>query len=250
MQEAYLRGMERAMGQAMPESFRLSGEQKGTSPQQGDGLMQLSQNSTQAGGMSSPVEGGAAPKMLASGWMQQFANMQPTAVAAPAEPTTSDLFSRYLQSSLQGNEGLPAGQFDQAMATGMDVINRQAATGSAGMADALGARGLLHSGVMARGMGDVEQARLGQVGALMQDMIARQLEAARVSQRDAAGLLAASQRQQTALDAAEPSLWDRVAQLVGTGAQWYYGRPQTTQPVVSYAPPAQTTTTAGPVFPY
>jgi len=249
LQESFLRGMQRAQQEAMPESFRLrTGEGEQQQQPAGAGLLQLTQNATQAGGQSSPGSGGA-PKMLN---MQGFLTTQPAA-SQTGTPPTSELYNAYLRRALSGNDVLPAGQMQGALATGMDVINRQAAGSAAGLQESLGSRGLLHSGVLSRGLADVERARLGQVGSLTQDMLARQLEAARLSQRSGAELYAAGARQDAAIEGSRPSVWDQIAGLVGAGAQWYYGRPTGggTSPTTVYAPPSTSSlTNTTPLFPY
>jgi len=308
MQEAFLRGLQRASGTAPAEGFRLPETLLGGTDKEGrnvtgqptvggEGLLELTPLARQRGGLGFPYYGGGSMFGYASrgagrggagkgaggqahplpGWLTEQLRLRgldpasnngrpwsywtalqavqgrpavtlPTrqagtqapatpTPAAPAQPTIGDLFTRYLSRALSGADVLPSGALQGALATGIDVINRQAGRAREGLQETLGARGLLHSGVLARGLGELEEARLGDIGRLTQDFIARQLEAARTSQRAAAELFAAqqmaeaereaaAQRQQTAIQASRPTLWDRLADLAGAAAIWYYGRPR------------------------
>jgi hypothetical protein len=95
---------------------------------------------------------------------------------------------QFMQAALSGQGGLPEGAYHQALTEGSQLVNRQSQQSATNLHEALGARGLLQSGIMGRGLVDLERERLGGLQRLESGLQEQRLAASRESQRTAAGL--------------------------------------------------------------
>jgi hypothetical protein len=123
----------------------------------------------------------------------------------------------YLQQALSGNAGLPQDAYQRNWQQGMSAVNAQAQQSRASLGNALGSRGLLQSGMMGRGLVDVERARLGGVGALAGGLAQQDLEARRQAQQSAFGIMPSliSAESGSAIDRARAYLSLRQTELAG-----------------------------------
>ncbi|MHB8996923.1 MAG: hypothetical protein ACYC63_16895 [Armatimonadota bacterium] len=221
---------------------------------------------------------------------------QPAAAATPAPPTvagqnsewrqalsqnmaanqgrfTNGLqagFGIYMNNALAGASGLPREAYDAAQAQGMHTINAQAMQSDRQLQESMGARGLIHSGMMGNALLGVEQSRLGSVGQLQTGLAQQDLQARREAQQNAAsmfpsligadtaassdswhGMLAGRQleleaqrigiSQQQIDDARRSGNYSILADLVSAGTQLYAAtRPQPTTTQNPYYNPAYT----------
>lgn len=147
--------------------------------------------------------------------------------AAP-QPTESErsLYQAYQQRALGGEGGLPEGYLQEALSQGMAGIGAQAQRSRETLMSGLGRRGMLHSGLYASGLGDIERGRLGAFGSLsaalrQQDMLAR-----RQAQEAAAGRYSQRFLQTQRIAAAEPRWYESVGPLMGAVGQYYATRNQ------------------------
>lgn len=100
----------------------------------------------------------------------------------------SAAFGNYMQKSLAGQNGLPQAEYDRQLLQGQAAINRQAMQSRQQLAQNLGQRGLMHSGMMAQGLSGVEQSKLGAYGQLTTGLAQQNLEAQRQAQAQAASM--------------------------------------------------------------
>lgn len=98
-------------------------------------------------------------------------------------------FNAWMQTALAGEDGLPRESYLRALAQGQNTINAQTAQSRANLQQSLGSRGLSHSGMMARGLQGVEDARISSLGALEGGLAQQSLAAARQSQLAAASMM-------------------------------------------------------------
>lgn len=104
-----------------------------------------------------------------------------------AQPYSAS-FGNYMQKSLAGQNGLPQAEYDRQLLQGQSAINNQAMQARQQLTQNLGARGLMHSGMMAQGLTGVEQAKMGAYGQLTTGLATQQLEAQRQAQAQAASM--------------------------------------------------------------
>jgi len=178
-------------------------------------------------------------------------------ISAPGQFTqgAAPAYSNYLRQALSGQAGLPPDAYQRNWQQGMSAVNAQAQQSRATLGNSLGSRGLLQSGMMGRGLVDVERARLGGVSSLAGGLAQQDLGARLQAQQSAFGLmpslmsaesgsavdraraylalrqtelaggsLALQQDQQAAAERAQK--WDMLGGLAGTWAAYKY-RPQT-----------------------
>lgn len=141
--------------------------------------------------------------------------------AAP-QPTESErsLYQAYQQRALGGEGGLPEGYLQEALSQGMAGIGAQAQRSRETLMSGLGRRGMLHSGLYASGLGDIERGRLGAFGSLsaalrQQDMLAR-----RQAQEAAAGRYSQRFLQAQRIASAEPQWYESIGPLASAYAQY------------------------------
>lgn len=244
--EAFLRGYQEVMG------TQAQG-QKGSSPRAKLPGNARDQQANQAGGHAySPTTGPQQQEGAGGGG------------------GLGGLYSAYLQDSLSGQGGIPANLYNDALMRGLTGLNAQAQSGGANLASNLGARGLLHSGLMGSGLASIETGRLGALGDLSSNLENANLAAVRSAQGQAAGLYQADQQgaanralqetmQRRQIEASEPEWWEPFASLAGAFTQWQ-GRPRaaavpalnpiTAAPVAAAAPLAAYDMTKDPDYPY
>jgi len=128
------------------------------------------------------------------------------------------LLSEYLGAGLAGVGG-PQAEFAGQFARGRNIISEGAQQSRSGLMEALAGRGMLRSGVLSRGLGEIERGRVGALGDLAGRLGEQRLQAAVAAQQQAASLMAGGLGQQQGLAAAEPSLGDYLADLAGAYAQ-------------------------------
>lgn len=195
----------------------------------------LAQDEGMGGGGGGGAGGDLTKKLSMQEWLNQMPGragaQQQTTTSTPAAPNNEQLFQNYLQAGIQGQSTLPASAYQQAMARGVEGINQQAAQSRMMLQRNLGSRGLLHSGLYARGFGEVERGRLGGIADLSYDLQAQELSARRRSQETAANILAQQflTREQLAAQAEQirmqqPTTGDYLASLAGSAAQYFLGR--------------------------
>lgn len=296
-QDAFLQAYLSGRGQGNPSTVYDAGQALGAPLQQRSN--QLGGQSSVPGGDGGPfgkevkgVGAGRGGSDKLTDWRNQVlgAIHQPAAAAAPANnapPTvagqnsewrqalsqsmasnqgryTNGLqagFGQYMTNALTGASGLPREAYNAAQAQGMHTINAQALQSSRQLQDSLGARGLVHSGMMGNALLGVEQSRLGSVGQLQTGLAQQDLQARREAQAGAAsmfpallsadtaassdswhGMLAGRQleleaqrigiSQQQIDDARTSGNYSILADLVSAGAQLYAAtrpQPSTTQ---------------------
>ena len=222
------------------------------------------------GSLQDPLQPKAAspsPAAVENGWWRQaFAGTQYANQGRYSGPLNAG-FRSYMQNALAGRDGLPQAAYDAALQQGMHTINAQAQQSNQQLQEALGARGLAHSGMMGSGMLGIEQNRLGAFGQLATGLAQQGLQASREAQQNAAamfpallgadtqassdawhGLLAQRQlelearrlgiSQQQIDDAQRTGNYDALAGLVGAAAQYFGGSSNTgsgTSPNILYA---------------
>lgn len=160
------------------------------------------------------------PDGAGAGSGRQAKDAQTVTPATPAAHTQGSgipgLYNAYMTGRLSGKP--QPGQ----LTAGLGTINAQAAQGASNLGDNLGARGLLHSGIMGGGLGMVEQGRMAAIGQFLNNLQGQ----AQTGQDTAARLYAAERAQnlQTAAqsglmqqqhDLNQPTAWDYLAQALG-----------------------------------
>ncbi len=189
--------------------------------------------------------------------MNRYGN-QYTAGSLPA-------YQQYMGQALSGQSALPQEAYARALRQGMSAVNAQAQRSRELLQASLGARGLAQSGLMSRGLVDIERERLGGLSSLAAGLAEQDLAARRQAQQAAAaiypqligvqsnamsdwvrnllatremelryGQLGVAKRAQSAAE--EAAKWGLLGNLASGFAQWYYG-PQNQPAVVFPAPP-------------
>ena len=210
-QMAFQRGFLEAMGGGPAQSFApaLAQVQQGQQAPQPAASRKSGQRANQAGGAGySPLQ-------------RYFGDAGGGAPSAKTQNTTDEaLYQRYLQQSMAGQGGLPAGAYQSALTQGTAAIANQAQVAQQGLQGNLAQRGLLSSGLYGSGMGQIAQGRMQAMGQFATNLQQSNLEAQRGAQSNAAQLYAAQRNQETAINAAKPTTWDYLAGLVGAGVNY------------------------------
>jgi len=149
-------------------------------------------------------------------------------------PELGQQFRQTLGSWLGGEAGLPPEQYQQALTRGMAGINQQAQFSRQNLMGALGRRGLLHSGAVVSGLGEIERGRLGSLGDYYGAMQQSDFDARRQSLLNAMEIMGGSREQAAGAQAGreqirmqQPSTWDYLAELAGAAAPYLLGSPTT-----------------------
>lgn len=146
---------------------------------------------TAPGGTSAKIEGatnGKVQKLTSPDsnafWRALLGGLSSQGHAASNQLTPQ--FSQYLGQALSGQAGLQQEAYQQALLGGQQTLNAQAARSREQLADNMGARGLLQSGLMARGLRGVEEARQASMGDLISGLAQQNMQARVEAQRQAA----------------------------------------------------------------
>ena len=138
-----------------------------------------------------------------------------------------------LQQGLQGEGGVPQRAYDLAQNRGANTINMQAEQSRNILQEQLGRRGLLQSGILGQGIAGIEQGRLSGLAGLSSSLQTQQLADQSSSRQWAADVMARLQQgqaqiesseaqQRRAINASQPSTFDRLAGLAGSYAAYRY----------------------------
>lgn len=244
------------LGGAQPQQGQAQGQTQGQAPQAGVGSQRAA---NQRGGMASggwlpPVQGGGmtAPASssgqpdgqgggggflgaLASGAMG-FLTGGPIGAGAAilanvagssggggraGGPTNRTNRQEYLSQQNQALQGqMPEPMMQGAVSQGLGMVNAQAQQSRANLGANMASRGLVGSGIAAGGYADIEQARLGGIERLAQQLAQMAYE----RQESAMGRQAGMIQQSRAIEASQPQWWETLAQAAVPVSQYLYAQ--------------------------
>lgn len=244
------------LGGAQPQQGQAQGQTQGQAPQAGVGSQRAA---NQRGGMASggwlpPVQGGGmtAPASssgqpdgqgggggflgaLASGAMG-FLTGGPIGAGAAilanvagssggggraGGPTNRTNRQEYLSQQNQALQGqMPEPMMQGAVSQGLGMVNAQAQQSRANLGANMASRGLVGSGIAAGGYADIEQARLGGIERLAQQLAQMAYERQESAMGRQAGLL----QQSRAIEASQPQWWETLAQAAVPVSQYLYAQ--------------------------
>lgn len=208
-QKAMLDGYQLGMGQGSGLTYNPQAAQQPASAARGGGSGAIGDQQANArGGQNTDVVQNAT-ETAAGVNNVDYSNMG-----------TSEMYQNWLRTALSGRGVLPQSAWQSAFTSGQNAINAQAQVSRQQFNSSVGQRGLLNSGIASRGLADIESGRLGAMGDMATNLQLQNLEAARLAQQQAAGLLAGSVNQQAALNANRPSLGQTLGDLAGTYLQY------------------------------
>lgn len=244
------------LGGAQPQQGQAQGQTQGQAPQAGVGSQRAA---NQRGGMASggwlpPVQGGGMTAPASSsgqpdgqgggggflgalaGGAMGFATGGPIGAGAgilasllggggggqraggPSNRTNRQEYLSQQNAALQGQ--MPEPMMQGAVSQGLGMVNAQAQQSRTNLGANMASRGLVGSGIAAGGYADIEQARLGGVERLAQQLA----QMAYQRQESAMGRQAGMLQQSRAIEASQPQWWETLAQAAVPVSQYLYAQ--------------------------
>lgn len=177
-----------------------------------------------AGTMLGGPLGGVAGGMVGQALRPPSRAAQP---AAPApQPGEAEAYGALQRRALSGAGTMPAGLYQQALTQGLAGINAQTERSRQNLARDLGARGLLHSGLYAGGLADIERGRLGALSSLQGGLQTEQWRLGQQAQEAAANRYAQALMQGRQIEAQQPQWYDYLIQAAPAVGQYLGSRNQ------------------------